>query len=63
MATTPLAPNDKLLRLREAATRLGIATFTMRDWALQGKVMYRRLGVVLATSGTARLYRRVIRFL
>lgn len=45
---TPLQPDDKLLRLKDAAARLGISAWTLRDWALKkDKVVYRRIGGVL----------------
>jgi Helix-turn-helix domain len=44
---TPLDPNDKLLRLREAADRLRISRHTLREWALRDKVIYRRVGGLL----------------
>jgi hypothetical protein len=44
---TPLRPDDNLLKLSKAAARIGIATWTLRDWALKGKCIYRRVGSLL----------------
>jgi hypothetical protein len=44
---TPLRADEKLLNLREAAARLGIAHQTLRQWALRDKVVYRRIGGIL----------------
>jgi hypothetical protein len=50
---TPLSPDDKLLRLREAAAILNVSPHTVRMWALQDKIVYRRLGGLLIMIPTS----------
>jgi hypothetical protein len=44
---TPLRIDEKLLKVREAAALLGISHHTLRSWALNDKVIYRRMGGLL----------------
>jgi hypothetical protein len=54
---TPLDPNDQLLRLREAAAILSVSPHTVRMWALQDKIIYRRLGGLLLMIPTSEVER------
>ena len=39
-----------LLSLDDAASRLGMSRFTLRDWALRGKVASHKVGTMLKIS-------------
>jgi hypothetical protein len=41
---SPLAADEKLLNVRQAAARLNISHHTVRSWALDDKMIYRRIG-------------------
>jgi excisionase family DNA binding protein len=41
---SPLAADEKLLNVRQAAARLNISHHTVRQWALDDKMIYRRIG-------------------